>query len=266
MFTAFFDGAGSRHDQRFMVVAGFVSTADVWLEFDHKWRTRLAQDGLNCFHMVEFAQSRGEFKNGWKGNEARRRALLSDLMDIIKAHAFRRFGSAIENNLLTESLSPDERRQKFINTYSFLGITCAAQIANWHESNKSPNPIHIVFEDGDLGKGDLQMLLKADFNLAPSFLPKKDKMTPLGLVKGYTPLQAADFYAYEGRLGMINYFDPQRDSRWGLREFYKMPGVLAMYKEENLNDLKTYMSAYVKTVQWWEEISGQKWGHHLKLK
>jgi hypothetical protein len=40
--------------------------------------------------------SSGQFKS-WRNDEPRRRALLADLIDIIKSHVYRKFGSAVEN-------------------------------------------------------------------------------------------------------------------------------------------------------------------------
>lgn len=252
MFTACFDASGSQHDQDFMVVAGFVSTADCWIEFDALWKARLAADGLSYFHMVEFAQSSEQFKKGWRDNEPRRRRLLSDLMDIICRYAFRRFGCAIQNPVFKASTTEEERERHFLNAYSMAAITCAAQVANWHEKNNGL-AVNLVFEDGDLGKGDLMTLLKADFRSVPSFRPKRDRPTALGINPAFTPLQAADFYAYEGLLGCKNFIDPKRDSRWGLNEFYKIPGVLAFYTRENFEQLIELVRVYENTARWWTE-------------
>src|ERR1039458_1092492 len=46
MMTACFDASGHERDQRFLVVAGFVSSVDDWIDFDRLWRDRLAKDGL----------------------------------------------------------------------------------------------------------------------------------------------------------------------------------------------------------------------------
>ena len=113
MFIACFDAGGSQHDQNFLVVAGFISSADTWKRFDTAWRERLEQDDLSYFHMVDLAQSTEEFKEGWKNNEPRRQKLLADLMEIIQKYAFRRFGCAVNNELFLLHLSKERREEYF---------------------------------------------------------------------------------------------------------------------------------------------------------
>lgn len=87
--AAYFDAGGDQVDQRYLVVAGFVAPLTSWVDFEKRWRERLAADGLKYFHAVEFAHSRKEF-DGWRDDEQRRRNLLSDLMEIIKTHVSRK--------------------------------------------------------------------------------------------------------------------------------------------------------------------------------
>jgi hypothetical protein len=96
MFTGAFDAGGSEYDQPILVVAGFVSSAMDWDEFAVLWKKRLAEDNLTYFHALDFAHSRKEF-SGWKEQEPRRRKLLSDLIELIKRHAYRKFGSIVVN-------------------------------------------------------------------------------------------------------------------------------------------------------------------------
>ncbi len=71
MLIGAFDASGSEHDQPVFIVAGFASSAKDWEEFSALWNQRLAHDGLTHFHAVDFAQSRKEFRDGWKENEPR---------------------------------------------------------------------------------------------------------------------------------------------------------------------------------------------------
>jgi hypothetical protein len=162
MFTACFDAGGSQHDQDFLVVAGFISSADVWLKFDSAWRDRLAQDGLSYFHMVDFAQSRGKFKEGWKNNERRRQRLLADLMDIIQKHAFRKFGCAVDNEMFLRHLSKERRGEYFLDAYALAAMDCTAQVLRWCKTQPAPEfyKVRFVFEDGDLGKGKLNQTIQ----------------------------------------------------------------------------------------------------------
>jgi hypothetical protein len=75
-------------------MAGFVCSAEGWDDFDREWRDRLRRDGLSYFQMVDFAHSTVAFKD-FKDEEPRRTSLLGDLLEIISAHAYRKFGSVI---------------------------------------------------------------------------------------------------------------------------------------------------------------------------
>ena len=62
---AAFDASGNKTDQTILLVAGFVSSVEQWMDFDRDWRKRLEDDGIEYFHATEFAHSRGAFE-GWK--------------------------------------------------------------------------------------------------------------------------------------------------------------------------------------------------------
>jgi hypothetical protein len=81
MLAAAFDGRTDR-EKTWLAVAGFISSAKDWVNFDRAWRARLAEDGIAYFHMVDFAHSVKKF-DGWRNHEARRQHLLSDLLAII---------------------------------------------------------------------------------------------------------------------------------------------------------------------------------------
>lgn len=254
MFTACFDASGTEHDRRFLVVAGFVSTADLWTQFDEGWRKRLREDGLSYFHMVEFAQSSGQFKDGWKGNESRRRKLLSDLMEILQRYAFRKFGCCIENKLLQDHLSDERKNQYHLRTFSLAGYYCAVQVHQWHNETHPRNPVKLVYEDGDLGKGDLIKRLKEDGYGTPDFEPKKDTPTKLGMRPAFTPLQAADFLAYEIALGAKHMELPERETRWGLEVFNRIPGGLAKHNQNDFEKLEQDLTFSERMHGWWKKI------------
>jgi len=68
MFTAYFDASGSPDEGKAIVVAGYVSTGEQWLEFDREWQSLLEQETVSQFHMRDFAHSLREFAE-WKGDE-----------------------------------------------------------------------------------------------------------------------------------------------------------------------------------------------------
>jgi hypothetical protein len=194
MLTAAFDVSQDQPHKRFLVMAGFVSSAEEWKHFDVEWRKRLAEDGLSYFHMHSFAHSINQF-DGWRNQENRRRRLLSDLLDIVAGHAYHKFGCAIQADAFAALESGP--RENFAET----AIAAAAKflvgfVMRWrdHERYQQRHP-EFVFEDGDADKGTLMEAVKKVSGSYPIFRPKKDD--PDKGIEAFTPLQASDILAYE---------------------------------------------------------------------
>ena len=254
MFTACFDAGGSQHDQQFLVVAGFVSSNDTWTKFDRLWRERLAEDGIRYFHMEEFAHFRGEFRNGWRDKETKRKSLLSDLLDIIRSHAFRKFGCAIDHKQLTDVITKKEREKYLLDAYSFAGLYCAHQVNQWRVTERLSTQPDLVFEDGDLGKGHLIDRLKKDGFGTPIFRLKKDTEISGYNSLAFTPLQAADFLAYEIFLANKRWDNPDYKVRWGMIQFHSMIGHLVKYDLKDLNNLKQDLSFSEQMKEWFKKL------------
>jgi hypothetical protein len=210
-------------------VAGFISSENDWADFDKAWQARLSADGLSYFHMAEFAQSTGQF-HGWKNQEVKRHKLLYDLMMVIKSHVYRKFGCAIVNEILLTHLSEDLKQEYYLKAYALVGRTYAAKVREWAKMEKFPSPIELVFEDGDSGKGELFNRLRKDGFPDPVFKPK-----------AFTPLQAADFLAYEAFLVMKRLDDENYHCRWAIPEFHKVPGEIGDYTVSDMKDLENML-------------------------
>jgi len=157
MLRTAFDCSKDRFDKYF-IMAGFVSSADEWTEFDPKWRARLALDGLPYFHMNPFAHCgthpQKPFDRTWIGKESRRRALISDLLDLISQHAWRKFGCILPADSLM--LFSDIARENFVPTLiATAGRLIWSDVEVWRRREKFQQPARMVFEDGDEQKGSL---------------------------------------------------------------------------------------------------------------
>jgi hypothetical protein len=241
-FTAYFDASGSEIGQPVLAVGGFLASAEAWLDFDREWLARLKTDGLDYFHTSEFNASRGQFKNGWKGDESRRRNLIADLVKIIVGNVGRKFGSVVVNDKFNAAISPEERKQWLLGSYSLAGRTCAARVRGWAKTEKLRSVPRLVFEEGDSGRGELSKILQQDGFAAPIFAPKKDTTDSVGtVVKAAVPLQAADLWAYE-------MFDPMRKIendgyikriKTTYQELDRVPGSPGWYSVRDLSDLSS---------------------------
>ena len=196
----------------------------------------MKDDGIEYFHAHQFAHSIKQFE-GWRDDEGRRRAFYGDLMDIILSHAHRKFGSIIVNATHDAELSQENREMFHLEAYALAGRTVAADVARYAASFSAKNFPEIVFEDGDLDKGMLMKRLKKDGYPAPIFKPKKDTVGRKdGLLRpAYTPLQAADLWAYELYLAdqKVQAEGRQEHFRWGFEQLHKMPGEAGFYSRSD---------------------------------
>lgn len=251
MFTTAFDAAGHESDQLILAVCGFVSSANHWISFSEKWKERLARDRITYFHAVEFAHSVKQFE-GWREQKARREALSADLMTLVKSHAYRKLGIVVTNKTFKDIVSAETKEEWHLNAYSLAGRTCAKQVGEWAKTERITSPIEYVFVEGDVGADKLSKRMIEDGNPAPHFRPKKDRVTPRGvLVPAFIPLQAADFLAYEVFLEVdrVKKSDPH-PPRWGLLEFDRMLGDIGTYEVEGLKQMQDMMELTDTLNEW----------------
>src|SRR5205085_5574772 len=103
-------------------------TVEGWIDFDREWKERLSKDGLEHFHAQKFAQSSGPFSSGWKDNEQRRKALLGDLVGIIRSNTHQKVATLVVNGIHTANLSEDIRLAFNLEAYPLAGRTVAKKV------------------------------------------------------------------------------------------------------------------------------------------
>ncbi len=185
LFTGYFDESGSPDEGKVFAVAGYIATFWAWRNFDQEWGKALYSEGVKIFHMKDFAQSRGEFKK-WKDDEPRRRRFLTQLAGIIQAHVKHSFSNAV---LLEDYYKVDDMymfHEHFGEPYPFCAFSCARAAEQWSENNGFGRNVFCIFEDGAKDKTAFKVLMDRNDMIDPVFLPKEA-----------TPLQAADFVAWE---------------------------------------------------------------------
>jgi hypothetical protein len=258
--------AGGDDATDFITVAGFASTERDWEEFSQKWKARLNQDGIEFFHAVDAAGFRGPFGH-WRerpDREQLRRALFGDLMNIIKSHAYRKVACTIVNKEYQSTNT--ELREDFADTaYCVAARTCEKYCRHWvmTEWKACPNTgSAFIFEAGDQGQSKLQERLKKELGHIPAnFRPKRDRVQGDGKVqKGYVPLQAADWLAWELNRAARDFYPEKLESesrlRWPMQQFLGRPdGKIGIYSPENLRDMDK-MIALETQVEAWETSLG----------
>lgn len=231
----------SKDEQRkYLVMAGFVSSAERWGEFDVEWRQRLGRDGLSFFHMVDFAHSREQF-DGWRDDELRRRALLSDLLGIAAAHAYRKFGIVIAAEAF-QAISEEARKRFSPSPIAMAGRVVVAMVEEWRLREKYRRPADLTFEDGDVDKGTLIQAIMKVTSVAPEFRSKKDQ--PAKGIEAFTPLQAADVLAYE-IMQIAKTFGksvpPDTQFRFPYQELNKIHGLVKVLTPGTVEATESYM-------------------------
>jgi len=238
MFTAYFDASGSENDSRtpYLVVAGYLSTAEKWTVFSDLWTKRLQKDGLTYFRMSEYAHSIKEFE-GWRPDEDRRRRLLNDLIGLVKSYVVGMFGCVVKISAM-QAMTNEARDRFHLTAYVLAGRNCAGEVAKWiHESAQGGEapPCELIYEDGDTGQSALTKRLTED-EYPFSFKPKRDTMRKSGLIEpGFVPLQAADILAYEIAAGVRR----GNFKRWPAVQLESIPGRIGIFEEEDMPELES---------------------------
>ena len=186
IFTVYCDASGHPDGTKVLAVAGFVAAVDQWLEFERNWKETLSKFGVSSLHMKNFAHSSGEFSE-WKGNEAKRRDFLRQLIGNIVLRVRHSFASAV---LLEDwrEVNKYYYLEELIKPFGLCGRTLVHKVGEWASKwNIEEKQIKYVFEDGDCDKGDFMLRMKQDKKSAPIFLNKDEACA----------FQAADLLAFE---------------------------------------------------------------------
>lgn len=199
VFTSYFDASGSESDPAIAVltVAGYIATEEQWAEFDKEWSVILAGEGVATFHMKDFAQSRGEFKD-WKGDEERRKRLVERLSNVIGKHTQDYFST----NLMLDdyrAVNLQYRLSEFAPAYVLASQFVVGDARKWMEKHHPAEPHLIVLEKGDAGQEKMKALFKLwglSLPVEPCFVQKESKAED-GTRRICYPLQASDLLAYE---------------------------------------------------------------------
>ena len=196
MFTVCFDASGQEKEHPYVVVAGFISSAEEWIRFSALWNKKLHEYSLTSFRASDCQNYQGQFK-GWKGDDGKRVQLWWELLSIIKTSTFYKFSTVMNVADWTARISRANKRKWKLTAYALCSVMCAERVVRWARAEGISTPIEYVFESGDPGSGVLKEHFESD-GLPPPIFKHKTERTINGIVyPAFTPLQAADFLAYE---------------------------------------------------------------------
>lgn len=192
-------GHGDDPQKKHMGIAGLLAQADAWGEFDVEWRTICDEEGVEMpFHMMEFAAFKKQFAQPkWK-DESKRRRLLGRFLGAIERAEAIPVGAIVSLDAFN-SLTVGERKRlggEQCSPYyrAFQSVTYNLVVAA--TLSIPPAPVSMVYARLKKYTGRAEELWTAikEHNKHLSFW--MDSYAP-GDPQDCTPLQAADFWAYE---------------------------------------------------------------------
>jgi hypothetical protein len=187
MLTAYIDASG-KGDPSLLVLAGYVATAEAWIEFSKEWQSRLDEVGIPYFKMREMA-GRPEIA-GWFYRvieEHDIKAALSCVIktdELVKVNRGIRYPAYIVNTEMME------------NPYYFAFKAIIDVLAQQQVKLGLTEPVDFIFDEELEKRRVLEGwdLMKA--NSAPEFAALMGDTPAYRDDKKLKPLQAADLYAW----------------------------------------------------------------------
>lgn len=195
VLTAYLDASGSATDPgTFMLtIAGYIATDEQWSEFERAWQEALNAEGVSCFHMKDFAQSRGEFES-WRGDEERRARFLGTLAKVVGEHTARDLSMSFH----MEDYRLVDRKYELTESFPAYPLATSFVIGDaekWMRTEHPNKPFLVVIEKGDNQQKKLvPFLKKMGYRLPsdPTFMRKK-WTDEAGQTHFCLPFQACDF-------------------------------------------------------------------------
>ncbi len=193
-YTGYFDESGIDKASAVFTVAGYLATVEEWQAFTSEWDHVLVDFGITKFHMVDFAQSRGEFE-AWEHEEEKRQQFMSQLIDIIDrriTHAFSLSLFREDYDIVNKEYRLEER---LASPYALCALGVIHLAYQWHESHLDAR-MKFIFHERSLGKGKFMTFIEEH--------GATEDATNIAFMMDHRALEAADFAAYEHRLFFEN--------------------------------------------------------------
>jgi hypothetical protein len=194
---AFVDDSRSDVDGRNFVLAGYVHSAERWLQFSDDWKAALdAPPKIEYLRMVEAENLRDQF-NKW--SEEDRDAKVNKLGEVIYEHnpwSFECWVSERAFNEIVKPVAPYDLK----NPYMVCFYGAIVTVARLHESERITTPVDFVFdEQGGLGAFVVSWYDWVKQWQDPSIAKLLGSMPIFRDDKKMLPLQAADLLPWHLR-------------------------------------------------------------------
>jgi hypothetical protein len=244
-WIAAYDASGSEADnQRPIAVAGLLSTDRRWRRFDRSWHRVLAEFEVPYLHMREFTASRGPFAVGWQGDERKRSAFLGSLARVIKLWVNKVWVSYIPQTIFHDADGSFTLTEGIGGPYSLAAMLCSGMIMDWlMEHHSWDDKVMHLFAGGDVGQpAFVRSAGKA--RVAPFIWPSRGSKG----ARVVTPLQAADFVAYEFATEFIRSDQEPRTRPQRASLLHLSTHIPYLAREATLEGLLAFCSAHPHLV------------------
>lgn len=195
LYTAYLDDSGTHRDSQVVAVAGFVTDVVAWERFSEEWGDALDQAGIESFHMADFENRQGPFKE-WAEDE--RRENLNRFLTIIKKHTVdgSSVGWAVPKKNF-DSIFSEKAKKICGDAYGLAAIGCFRSIGKVAADPRLDGWVEFVIESGTQGRDALQWIHR-EGRKDPEWMDN-NRIISLAFrdKRLYLPLQAADILAYE---------------------------------------------------------------------
>lgn len=179
-YALYIDDSGHPDNTRYVVVAGFVSTVEDWLQFEPKWNDALIRNCLGrVFHMTDFMAESRTVKE--------RSRILQELASIINSHTRASFVGAVDVAAYRRVNEEYALEECLGAPYALAARALAIEMNEWMKPNMSTeDKLLLLAEDGTKHRGDMEQVFLRDKLPAPQRVPKS-----------MAAVQPADMLAWE---------------------------------------------------------------------
>jgi hypothetical protein len=239
MFTVYLDESGTHDKSKAVVVAGCIATVNQWTFFEREWREMLEREGISIFHRNDLENFKGEFKEEYGWNPARRARVVRLAQGIIKRRTNYAICSAVIKRDYDEIIMGEMRDYYGRHYYTFCVNDALRLVGNWIRKFSRTEPLNLVFESGAEGIGEVMTRLAEIsrsekltrlYNFASGTFAKKQDLVQL---------QAADLWAYETFKQMDNRIvdGVKRKVRKSAEDLINCPHASNYWRKEDLLNL-----------------------------
>ena len=226
MMVGYFDESGLDQRSRTVCIGGYVADSCDWFELGRAWCEVLADSRIDCFHMVDFENRQGEFKN-WSNEK--RFSFIKEVVSLINSLDVWGIGAGVvkvDYELVSTELAvrkPD-RPLWWQDPYLFAFYDVIVETCIRAENLAPSEKIAFIFDQQFTYEGRAQKIyrdLQGDGPWPRSFRLGSLEFCSKREVIG---LQVADLLAYELRKALDHkLYEPSRAARKSMVRLKRRP-------------------------------------------